>query len=110
MTAFGKSSMEKLVTCHPDLQRLFLEVVKTFDCVVLCGTRSKDDQEKAFIDGATKEHWPNSKHNSNPSIAIDVAPYPVDWGDFKRFYFFGGVVKGTANVLGINVRWGGDWD
>lgn len=114
MPAFAKTSLDRLATCHPDLQRLFLEVVKHVDCTVLCGEREKDEQEQAFKDGMSKVHWPDSKHNRKPEDppgvkAADVAPYPLDWNDKARFTHFAGKVLGIAAVLGIKVRWGGDW-
>jgi len=30
--------------------------------------------------------------------------------DVARWYYFGGFVLGTAQELGIDIRWGGDWD
>lgn len=110
MPAFGTKSKTLLNTCHNDLQRIFNEVVKTFDCSVICGHRNEETQNKYFEEGSSKLKFPNSMHNTNPSIAIDIAPYPIDWGDTKRFYLFAGYVLGTANQLGIKLRWGGDWD
>lgn len=54
--------------------------------------------------------WPKSKHNSQPSLAVDVAPYPIDWKDERRFILFAGFVMGIAKAKGINLRWGGDWN
>lgn len=119
MPAFGKTSEARLATCHPDLQRLFREVVKWFDCTVLEGHRSVERQQDLYASGRTKPGpiltkcdgvTVLSKHNREPSLAVDVAPYPVDWQDRDRFYFFAGFVKATALMLEIPVRWGGDWD
>ena len=54
--------------------------------------------------------WPNSKHNTYPSIAVDVMPYPIDWNDKNRVTTFYEFVKKKADGLGIKVRWGADWD
>ena len=110
MPKFGRQSQSRLDTCHKDLQLLFNEVVKGFDCSVLCGERTRDEQDKAYHEGRSKLKYPQSKHNTSPSIAVDVAPYPIDWDDKERFYFFAGYVKGIASQLGIKIRWGGDWD
>lgn len=110
MPKFGTRSLNNLNTCHPDLQRLFNEIIKKFDCTVLCGHRNKEDQDKAFHEGRSKVQWPNGKHNSMPSKAVDVAPYPVDWNDIKRFYMFVGIVRGYAAMMNINIRCGADWD
>lgn len=106
---FGRRSIERLDTCHPDLQRLFYEVIKYYDCTILCGIRSKEDQDQAVREGRSKLLWPRSKHNVAPSLAVDVAPFPVDWSDHSRFYHFAGYVMATADRLGIKTRWGGDF-
>ena len=110
MPKFSQSSLSKLSTCHLDLQWLFNEVIKYFDCTIICGRRTEADQNQAFAEGKSKLKYPNSKHNKIPSLAIDVCPFPINWKDRDRFYFFGGFVKGIACQLGINIRWGGDWD
>lgn len=111
MPAFGKTSRTRLDTCHPDLQRLFGDVVQIFDCTILHGRRGEEEQNRLYMEGRTKVHFPNSKHNRLPSMAVDAAPWPVpDWQDEKAFYFFAGVVKGIARSMGITIRWGGDWD
>lgn len=110
MPKFSDKSLSKLESCHPKLQLLFNEVIKGYDCTVICGHRGKDEQDLAVKSGHSKLAWPNSKHNLFPSHAVDVAPFPLDWSDNLRFYHFAGFVMGTAYGLGIKVRWGGDWD
>jgi len=110
MPAFSEKSMEKLRTCHPDLVNLFQTVVTEFDCRVLDGHRGLGEQMAAVSEGRSKTPWPESKHNAEPSLAVDVAPFPVDWKDVRRFYYFGGYVRAVAAELGIAIRWGGDWD
>lgn len=55
-----------------------------------------------------------SAHAADPadglSKAIDVAPWPIDWNDSKRFELLADHILGTANDLGIMIRWGRDWD
>ncbi len=110
MPKFGRTSKKNLEECDPRLQKLFNEVVKEFDCSVLEGHRTEAEQNKLFHAGKSKVQWPNSKHNASPSRGIDVAPYPIDWSDRERFTYFAGYVKGIANQMGIQIRWGGDWD
>jgi len=123
MPSFSNRSLDKLNTCHPDLQRLFRNVIQYYDCTILEGLRTDERQYELFRQGKSKldgEHK-RSKHQSvipdderlSPSLisrAVDVAPYPIDWNDTKRFYHFGGLVKGIALQLDIPIRWGGDWD
>ena len=110
MPKFGKKSKSRLRTCDDELQSLFNEVVKYFDCSVLVGYRGRNEQNTAYESGHSQVEWPNGKHNKNPSVAVDVAPYPIDWDDRERFIYFGGFVKGCAFRMGIPLRWGGDWD
>ena len=110
MPRFGKRSIGRLQTCDQKLQELFYEVVKHFDCSIIEGHRGEERQNKAFADGKSKVKYPNGKHNQIPSIAVDVAPYPIDWSDRDRFHYFGGFVLGVAKEMGMNIRWGGDWN
>ncbi len=117
MPIFGKRSNRNLIGCHQDLRILFMIVVEGFDCSFIKGKRDEEEQEAAFAAGMTKVHYPDSKHNVEPfALAADVIPYPVDWQDRDRFYFFGGYVKGIAFDLYMDgkmkhrIRWGGDWD
>ena len=110
MPRFGRSSRSRLATCHEDLQDLFNEVIKRFDCSVLEGQRSKERQNKLYEEGKTKVKYPKGRHNANPSRACDIVPYPVDWEDRERFHLFAGFVLGLAQSMEINVRWGGDWN
>lgn len=117
MPKFSQESFSKLTTCHPDLQALMYEVIKNFDCTIIEGYRNEVDQEKAFAAGNTKLHWPDGKHNRLPSIAIDVAPYPVpEWNKESDFIYFGGIVMGIAVMLKDSgkmthaLRYGGDFN
>ena len=73
------------------------------------GHRPEHKQNQMVREGKSKLVWPNSKHNQNPSIAVDVVPYPIDWEDKERFKAFAGYVFGMATILGIRLRWGGTW-
>ena len=107
---FSQNSLKQLRTCHPDLQELFFAVVEEFDCTILEGERDEETQNILFTEGKSKVTYPNSKHNNSPSLAVDVAPYPIDWEDTDRFYYFAGFVMGVASQLGIKIRFGGDWN
>lgn len=107
---YSIQSLAKLATCDERLQKLFNEVIRHCDCTILEGHRSDEKQQKAFEEGKSQLKPGQSKHNQRPSLAIDVAPYPIDWEDKNRFYYFGGLVKGIASQMNIPIRWGGDWD
>jgi peptidoglycan L-alanyl-D-glutamate endopeptidase CwlK len=108
MPTFSESSKEELATCDPRLQTLFNIVILHFDCKVLEGYRSETRQLDLYERGLSQVKRGN--HNYSPSRAVDVAPYPIDWADTARWYYFGGVVMGIAKILGLPIRWGGDWD
>jgi peptidoglycan L-alanyl-D-glutamate endopeptidase CwlK len=107
--------MEKLRQCDDRLQRLCNRVIRSTDFTVLCGHRRKEAQDIAFVTGASRVKWPNSKHNKRPSQAVDIAPWKrakahIDWNDREAFFFLAGAMKQAACELGIKIRWGGDWD
>jgi peptidoglycan L-alanyl-D-glutamate endopeptidase CwlK len=93
--SLGKVSQNKLSTCHVELQRFVRALEKSIDAdplphcsdiTVLCGWRGKEEQDEAFRRGTSKLVWPKSKHNRMPySLAVDLAPYPVDWKNTAGF-------------------------
>lgn len=109
MPTFGKKSLERLATCHPDLQRVANELIKEMDVAVLCGFRNEKEQNQAFIDGTSKLQWPRSKHNKLPSEAVDLVPYPVDFKDIPRFTDMCKKIEKIAKQLGIKIRLGRDF-
>lgn len=110
MPAFSRRSKDNLATCDHRLQRVFNEVIKEFDCTIIEGHRSEQEQNEKYRRGLSQLRYPQSKHNADPSVAVDVAPYPIDWNDRERFTYFAGYVKGIAESMNIKLRWGGDWD
>jgi peptidoglycan L-alanyl-D-glutamate endopeptidase CwlK len=119
MPSFSKKSLQQLATCHKDLQTLFHEVIKYFDCTVIEGFRNQELQDKAFAEGKSKLKWPHGKHNAYPSNAVDVAPYidnRINWNQARQFYYFAGFVMAIMERLFLEgkikhkIRFGGDWD
>jgi len=118
MPKFGERSSNNLKSVHADLQIIMNEAVKHFDFTVLEGHRTVERQNELFHQGKSKIDGIKKlgKHNHLPSLAVDVAPYPIDWNDKPRFYYLAGLIKGIASELlakgeiSHRVRWGGDWD
>ncbi len=110
MPAFSDSSLTKLKTCHEDIQKVAITVIKYIDFTIIHGHRDNVQQNMAYNNGHSTKKWPDSKHNKKPSTAIDIAPYPIDWHNKKRFYLLAGYFLGVARMMNINLRWGGDWD
>ena len=115
MPAFSARSKLALATCHPLLQRLMKSAIVDFDFTVLCGYRDEIAQNKAFAEGKSKLTFPKSKHNSNPSMAVDIAPYPIDWNNHAAFRALADVVRvhweaiPAADRDGFTLEWGGGW-
>jgi len=102
---------EKLAGVHPDLVRVVHAAGAEWDLVILEGVRSLARQKEMVAQRKSKTL--DSKHlkQSDGFVhAVDLAFYPVDWNDTRRFYYMGGVLRGVALSLGVNLRWGGDWD
>lgn len=110
MAKFGKKSLEQLNTCDQRLIDICNEAIKIYDFSVLQGYRGQEQQDYFYYAGQSHLKYPNSKHNKNPSLAVDLAPYPINWKDTKRFYHLAGIIKAIAYSKNINIRWGGDWD
>lgn len=112
----GVSSNRELDTCHPKLQRVMREVDRrlarrhVFDFKVVCGHRGQKEQEEAVAAKRSTKHWPDSKHNQLPSVAVDLAPYPTEYSDEPAFARLAGYVLAVADDMGIELRWGGDWN
>ena len=106
MYKFGKRSKERLKGVKPELVNVLNELVKIMDVTVIEGLRTKERQEELVASGASKTKY--SKHLEGK--AVDLAPYPIDWEDRDRFHYMGGMIRGIAKQLNVNVRWGGDWD
>ena len=100
MPTFSKTSLDRLATCHEDLIIFCNEFIKHYDFAVICGHRGQEEQDKAYAQGFSKLKYPKSKHNSYPSLAVDLAPWEgkIDWGK-NQMYFFAGFALGIAEML-----------
>ncbi len=110
MPRFSGTSLLHFATLHPKLQTILEEAITILDFAIICGHRGEIDQAKAYLGGKSKLKWPNSRHNSWPSEAVDIVPFPVDWTNIPAFKRLADIVIGTAKTHGVNLRWGGDWD
>lgn len=111
MNRFSVTSEAKLAHVHPSLVKVARAVLPIQDCTVIYGARTPEEQQKLFDEKLSKTL--NSKHlimNDGYCRAIDIAPYPIDWNNTKRFYYFAGLFLAKADSLHINIRWGGNWD
>lgn len=114
MFKFSQRSKRQLATCHPDLQTVMHTIIQYRDIVVLEGYRPEQRQNALHAAGKTYKQYPNSKHNQRPSMAVDIAPFPIDWHDTEAFVSMGYYVLGIAdamyddNMITHRFRWLGD--
>ena len=127
MPAFSPASSRKLNTCHPDLIRIFEEVVWMRDCCIVEGYRNKATQDEYYRLEKSQVQYPNSNHNKRGpegmprSMAADVMEYfpakpHLHWSDLDGMENFANYVIGVTNSLLVSgdithrIRWGADWD
>lgn len=137
MPKFGGRSEGRRDTCTPGLIAVLNKGIERVDYTILCGHRGREAQDQAEIQGTTTKKWPNSKHNSVPSVAVDVAPWykvnpHLDWRtdkalwvavrdgnakvrdeimeNIKRWFALIHYLVGVGDGLGVKLRSGGDWD
>ena len=109
MAQFSDKSKGILATCHPKLIAICNTAIMRFDFSVISGHRGEEEQKRAFESGNSHLGFPHSKHNKEPSMAVDLAPFPIDWDDTGRFKLLAGYILGLAVALKIELRWGGAW-
>ena len=115
MFKFSKKSNERLEHLNPML-RLILEIALSrseIDFAILDTHRSVEKQQQLFKDGKSKIDGVNkqSKHNYYPSEAADLAAYVngIKW-NAKYYYYLAGLIRSVAEELGVEIRWGGNFD
>lgn len=116
MPVLGSASLGRRTQLHPDLQVIADEAIKIFNFAIICGWRGEAEQERAFNEKKSPFHYPDSKHNLRPSMAMDCVPWPVNWKDLEQFIALGAVMMTvTVRLLAEGkithkLRWGHDWD
>lgn len=136
MFKFGKTSISRLDTCHPDLIKIMEHAISfsKVDFSITEGHRSIERQQQLYSIGRTtrKDLSPvtnvdgvnrKSNHNYSPSMAVDIAIYHPEYNirkqiiyDFKHLSYVAGVIQATAIILYKKdevkhlVKWGYNWD
>lgn len=118
---FGPRSISKLETCTAVMQRLATRAleVSPYDFSIVHGFRDEYLQTLLYESGAGLP-WPKSKHNILDAVsgkpcseAIDFGPWVkgnIPWKETYIFCVIAGCFFAAAHDLGIQIRWGGDWD
>ena len=111
-----KASQAKLATCHEDLQDIVEALAEQMQIIVVCGHRGEKEQNEAYAKGNSKLKFPKSKHNTLPSMAVDLAPAKtvdgklvIDWQDKKAFTILARAFMRIAECNGVSYTWGGEW-
>ena len=116
MYKFSVKSLSKIndPKLHPKLKKLLLEAIKTspIDFTVTETVRTLEKQAYYLKKGTTKtmksRHIP-SVNKSGLCEAVDLAPYPIDYKNIKRFILLSEHIKKVAKDLNIKIAYGGDW-
>lgn len=129
MYKFGRKSIDKLLTCHGDIQLIMNEAIKEspFDFGITHGHRTPEEQNKlykkgrelpgeivTYMDGFIKK----SKHNYFPALACDIIIYKNDGNYTWECEYYQKVADHILYVSEILFRddkisnqlvWGGNW-
>ena len=115
MRKWSSNSIAVLDTLDPRLRDMCNEVLKYMDVSLTYGHRGEREQNEMY--GATpqrsKLRWPKSKHNTYPSLAVDIQPYPYpdNENDLRAALgYMAGLCWLIAEREGFRIRWGGDWN
>lgn len=107
---FDDASERNLSKAHPLLQRVIRQARKHVAFRVLDSTRGEKAQTVAYKTGKSKAKFGQSAHNYIPAVAVDLFPAPYDWNDIEAFDAMAEIIMSIAKVLGVPIRWGGDWN
>ena len=114
MRTWSPASKRVYDTLDERLQRLVTRIRdEVTDVSLIYGYRDRIEQTTLFENGLSKLRYPLSKHNSKPSLAVDLQPYP--YPDYEpKLWGALGYIAGRAHQIareeGFEIRWGGDWD
>lgn len=128
MNILTKPEEIMLQQLHPDLQCIFLEVLKTLQYRIASSTIRTKEQQAIFVANGVSKTL-NSYHlprvfkelgNKEYVCAIDILPLfensIIDYKDTGAFCFYAGFIMCTAdmlyskNIITHRLRWGGDWN
>lgn len=83
MYRFGRSSTERLAQLHPDLRSVLTAAIQVKDFSIIEGYRDRETQDRYFDTGVSHLQFPDSLHNRNPALAVDIWPFVTHIGGVK---------------------------
>ena len=113
MNTWGSKSLRVRATLDRRLELMVDELLTYMDVSLLYGYRNEREQNTLFGQGASQLRWPKSKHNTYPSLAVDIQPYPYPDtdGDLRAALgYMAGLCWLIAERNDFSIRWGGDWN
>ena len=111
MARYGRQSRDNHDGVHPLLVDWSFELVSIMNVKCIDGVRNLTTQREYVHLGVSLTM--NSMHliqSDGYGHALDLAPYPVDWNDTRRFYIMGGIGIALAHKMDIPITWGGRWN
>lgn len=126
MPSFSQRSINNLIGVHPLLVRVLTEAIKTtpIDFVIVEGLRSLARQQEIYAQGRARPGIivtmkDGIRKKSNHQAKTDGFGYAVDLYPFENgkvqlnnnasLSSIARHIKKTAAIMGIAIRWGGDW-
>lgn len=119
----GQQSLARLEGVHPDLVRVVKRAAAIAtaieDFTVLEGVRTLARQRELYAQGRStpgqivtwtmmSNHFRNAR--TGYGHAVDLAPFPINWKDTRRFDQLALVMFRAAALESVKLRWGADWD
>lgn len=115
MFKLGKGSLKKLEGVDEKLVKVVKRAIEIseIDFSVIEGVRTMQRQKELYAQGRTAPGdvvtWTmKSKHLEGK--AVDIVPFPLDWKDLSKFDKISKAMFQAAKELGVNIRWGADWN
>ncbi|MGE6433141.1 M15 family metallopeptidase [Shewanella baltica] len=115
MFQLGKRSLERLHQLHPLLAAcVALAITRTNTDFSISETVRTTERQHALYHGIPKKTWTlNSKHliqTDGYSHAVDLTPLKMGAADWAACPLVAKAMFESADMLGIRIRWGGDWN
>ncbi len=110
MPLLGTRSKKNLEEVDSDLVSVLLLAIVFYDFSVIWGFRNEEEQDQMYEEGHTRNPWPTSNHNTKPSRAVDIVPYPNGYdASYREFCELATYMFAAASILDVRLKWGGHW-
>jgi len=116
MYKFSQSSLDKLSTCHPDLQKVAVRALELslLDFGIVEGERTLEKQKEYMATGRSstiKSRHIKRDQDKQGVHALDIAVYVEGKysQDFNHYAKVAQVFFTAAIEFGVQIEWGGFW-